>query len=95
MNRSLIVVKNPNKREFYSIRLHWDYGESVENWLKNTYKDYNSIAGLIEKGHRSTIEESHGIEKWWTHKTLRAAVKNCEHYTLAYFNGKWKFTHFS
>lgn len=108
MNRSLIVVKNPNKREYYSIRIHWDYGKSVENWLNDNYNDYRRLMMiLIPEGHRSSIEESYkslkgqpgysGIDdedcEFWTHKTKKEAINYCEHSTIAYFNGKWNFSH--
>jgi DNA phosphorothioation-dependent restriction protein DptG len=98
MNRSLIVYKE-KPRTFWSIRIHWHYGEKVENWIQN-----RDIKSLIKEGHRSNIEESYRelLNDWyedddiepWKHKTLKEAINNCEHLTLAYFNGKqWKFTH--
>jgi len=109
MNLSLIVVKNPDKREYYSIRVYWDCGKSVENWLNNNYNDYRRLMMiLIPEGHRSSINESYKSLKgqqgyswiqseedceFWTHKTKKEAVGHCEHSTLAYFNGKWNFSH--
>lgn len=103
MNRSLIIVKHPNKRKFYSVRIHWEYGQSVENWLKENFSDYRRIMSrLLPEGHRSTIKESYKElldnptaedVNYWEHKTLKEAVNNCEHHTLAYFNNKWKFKH--
>jgi hypothetical protein len=108
MNRSLIVVKHPEKREYYSIRVYWDYGKSLENWLNNNYNDYRRLMMiLISEGHRSSINESYkslkdqpGYSwitkedyKFWTHKTKKDAISNCEYSTLAYFNGKWNFSH--
>jgi hypothetical protein len=108
MNCSLIVVKNPDKREYYSIRVHWDYGNSLENWLNNNYNDYRRLMMiLIPEGHRSSINESYkslkdqpGYSwitkedyKFWTHKTKKDAMSFCEYKTIAYFNGKWNFSH--
>lgn len=100
MNRSLIVVKIRPKM-FCSIRLHWEYGQKIEDWLNSL--NLSEIHDLIAVGHRSTIKESYRALpytlpdadcKHWTHKTLKEAVLNIEHKTLAYHNGKtWKFTH--
>jgi hypothetical protein len=98
MNRSLIVYKE-KPGTFWSIRIHWDYGKKVENWVQN-----QDIKSLIKEGHRYDIEESYRelLDDWsedddiepWKHKTLKEAINRCEHLTLAYFNGKqWKFTH--
>lgn len=108
MNRSLIVVQMKPKM-FCSIRVHWNYGQEIEDWLNNL--NLSEIHSLIGEGHRSTIAESYRSLlcndcncNHWTHKTLREAIYscktlreaiyNCEHMTLAYHNGKkWKFTH--
>jgi hypothetical protein len=98
MNRSLIIYKE-KPGTFKSIRVHWDYGQKLENWVQN-----QDIESLIKEGHRSNIDESYRelLDDWsedddiepWKHKTLKEAINSCEHLTLAYFNGKqWKFTH--
>lgn len=100
MNRALIIYKE-KPGTFKSICVHWDYGKPLENWVQK-----QDIESLIKEGHRSTIEESYRelLDDWsedddiepWNHKTLKAAINNCEHLTLAYFNGKrWKFTHYA
>jgi hypothetical protein len=86
---------------FCSIRVHWNYGQKIEDWLNNL--NLSEIHSLIGEGHRATIAESYRSLpydhpeddcKHWSHKTLREAINNCEHLTLAYYNGKqWKFTH--
>ena len=100
MNRTIIVVQMKPKM-FCSIRVHWNYGQQVEDWLNNL--NLSDIHRLIAVGHRATIEESYRALPYdhpsedcdhWVHKTLREAKDNCEYKTLAYHNGKkWKFTH--
>lgn len=96
MNRSLIIVQMKPKM-FCSIRVHWNYGQELEDWLNNL--NLSEIHSLIGEGHRAMIAESYRSLlrndcNHWTHKTLREAIYNCEHMTLAYHNGKkWKFTH--
>lgn len=105
MNRSVIIVKDSGKSRpvYRTICLHWEYGQSVENWLKTHYGTVDRAEVLIWRGHRSTIAESyadlghqftHSEPHLWTFKTLREAKAYCEYLTLAYHNGKrWRFEH--
>lgn len=95
MNRTVVIVKSPGKRrEWCAIRIHWDQGEKVEQWLRA----HPSPVDVIWAGHRSTVLQPHRLPnqypEHWSFKTLREAIAHCEHSTLAVHNGKgWKFKH--
>jgi hypothetical protein len=91
MNRAVVIVKSPGKRrEWGAIRIHWDEGEKVEEWLTANPSPWQ----VIQAGHRSTIEQPHSPPEHWSFSTLREAIAYCEHKTLAIYNGKgWKFRH--
>ena len=92
MNRSVVIVKSPKRREYAVIRIHWNYGQPLVDWLKTEYKTWDRAYDLICQGHRSTIEESDMSLEHGVFKTLKEAEAWCEHLTLAYYDGKrWKF----
>lgn len=105
MNRTVIIAKDfvKSRPVYRTIRLHWEYGQPVEDWLNKDYGTSDRALLLIWRGHRSTISESHlDLGRKFTHKephlesfkTLREAKAWCEYKTLAYHNGKrWTFTH--
>ena len=93
MNRSVVIVKGPKRREYAVIRIHWSCGKPLVDCLREQYNTWGRAYALICQGHRSTIEElgpypeEHGV-----FKTLKEAEAWCEHLTLAYYDGKrWKF----
>jgi hypothetical protein len=100
MNRTVIIVKNPYYRPrrypYGLIRLHWQYGQEVEDWLRGTSPDWDSAWRLIQAGHRSSIEVVNSAS-WPGYNpcpTLRGARSCYEYLTLAYHNGKsWRFEH--
>jgi hypothetical protein len=100
MNRTVIIVKDgresPSRPVYRLVRLHWEYGEDVENWLQQEYPTPDLALGLILGGHRSTRSESYKDlghkAKYETYRTLKAAKADWEYITLAYHNGrKWRF----
>lgn len=98
MNRSVIIVKGPKRREYAVIRIHWSYGQPLADWLVTEYGSWDKAYELICQGHRSTIEEAHrapdNFPEHQVFRTLRDAKGWCEHLTLAYHNGeKWRFEH--
>jgi hypothetical protein len=100
MNRTVIIVKTPHKkREYAAIRLHWNYGQAVEDWIRTEYGSWErAYYDLISLGHRSTIEKAHrepgNLPEHQTFSRLRDAKAWCEHITLAYHDGKlWRFEH--
>lgn len=102
MNRTLIVVKDPYPFQGYKwggIRLHWQYGQEVENFLTNCVgQEWRDAWRLIESGHRSTLLETYdglgtcsstSYHSYWTLKQARRD----EHITFAWHNGKrWRFS---
>lgn len=106
MNRTIIIVKTDRAAfgrgtlPWASIRLHWQHGKRVEDWLREDYSSYRDACDLIMQGHRNDIDNSFGSmghpTEWWEHRTLREAKANFEHLTLAWHNGKqWRFKHVS
>jgi len=101
MNRTVVIVKTPHRRREYGlIRLHWNYGQPVEDWLRAEHSTWQQAYDLICLGHRSTIEEAHrepnNLPEHECFSRLRDAKAWCEYKTLAYHDGKgWKFTHTS
>ena len=105
MNRTVVIVKDSEKSRpvYRTIRLHWEYGQPVEDWLNKDYGTIERAQVLIWRGHRSSIAESyvdlgHQFTSKEPHletfKTSREAKAWCEYLTLAYHNGnRWKFTH--
>lgn len=100
MNRTVIIVKEPNRNRWALVSLHWQYGQEVEQWLSQTSPDWRSAWSLIEQGHRSTIAESRvdlGADErpeYMTFRTLAEAKSSWEYYTIAWHNGKrWRFKH--
>jgi len=94
MNRSVVIVKSPKKREYAVIRIHWNYGQPLADWLVTEYGSWHEAYELICQGHRSTIEEAHQAPEHQVFRTLRNAKEWCEHLTLAYHDGKrWRFEH--
>jgi hypothetical protein len=101
MNRTVIIVKD--KSVYRTIRLHWEDGQKVMDWLNKDYGTIEKALELVWRGHRSTIAESyaelgHQFTSTEPHletfKTLRDAKAWCEYKTLAYHNGKrWRFEH--
>lgn len=93
MNRSVVIVKGPKRREYSVIRIHWNYGQPLVDWLRTEYNTWGKAYDLICQGHRSTIEElGQYPEEHEVFKTLKEAEAWCEHMTLAYYDGKrWKF----
>ena len=93
MNRSVVIVKGPKRREYSVIRIHFEYGQSLVDWLRTEYNTWVKAYDLICQGHRSTIEELGPYPKEHeVFKTLKEAEAWCEHLTLAYYDGKrWKF----
>ena len=108
MNRTVIIVKAPPvKRDqpiveyshsvkWLAIRLHWEYGDVVKQWLNSEYDSYDKALGLIFEGHRGDIKEKTSSTsergRFWGFKTLKEAKEYCEHYTLAVHSGKrWRF----
>lgn len=104
MNRTIIAVKagraafGNGTLPWASIRLHWQHGKEVEDWLRENYSSHRDALDLIMGGHREYIDKSYsdmGYSKvqWWEHRTLREAKAN-EHLTFAWHNGKqWRFKH--
>lgn len=97
MNRTVIIVKTPHgghRDKFSLIRLHWQHGPVVENWLNAACPHRQAAWNLIEAGHRSTIFEQYEGYERESFRTLREARAYCEYLTLAYYNGKcWRFEH--
>lgn len=92
MNRTIIVVKQkPNL--YRLIRLHWNFGQPVADWLVAEYPTHVDALNLIWAGHRSTIETPHRfiLPEHQEFRTLTAAKRWIEHTTFAYHNGKrWR-----
>ena len=92
MNRTIIVVKSkPN--QYRLIRLHWNYGQPVADWLVTDYPTHTDALSLIDSGHRSTIETPHRFvcPEYEVFRTLTAAKRCIEHTTFAYHDGKrWR-----
>ena len=93
MNRSVVIVKYPTKkREYGLIRIHWNYGQTLVDWLREQYNTWDRAYDLICQGHRISIEELSQYHEHEVFKTLKEAEAWCEHSTLAYYDGKrWKF----
>jgi hypothetical protein len=96
MNRTVIIVKD--RSTYRSIRIHWNYGQPLEDWLRSEHASWASALDLVWLGHRSTIEKPHreayGLPEHREFTRLRDAKAWCEHITLAYHNGKrWRFYH--
>ena len=96
MNRTVIVVKDPGQKKFCLIRLHWQSGQIIEDWLTESCPDWDCAWFLISRGHRESIS-TRIVDQCPAHeffRTLREARAYCEHRTLAYYNGKcWRFEH--
>ena len=97
MNRTIIVVKaKPN--QYRLIRLHWNYGQRVADWLVTDYPTHTLALNLIDAGHRSTIKTPHRftLPEHMVFRTLTAAKQwaakqRIQHITFAYHNGKrWR-----
>jgi len=99
MNRTVIIVKNPHRgyrEKFALIRLHWQHGSRVEDWLNAACPHLGAAWDLIEAGHRSTIFEPQRLDQvqYDSFRTLGEAKAYCEYLTLAYYNGNcWRFEH--
>lgn len=99
MNRTVVIVKNFHKAERFSvIRVHWNYGQPVEDWLRAEHSTWERAYDLVCLGHRSTIEKPHrepnNLPEHQCFTRLRDAKAWCEYLTLAYHDGnRWKFTH--
>ena len=106
MNSSVIIVKAPTPNppgvltpvgaKWLAIRLHWEYGDVVRQWLNSEYNSYDKALSLILDGHRSDRKEKTSSTsesgRFWGFKTLKEAKEYCEHYTLAIHSGKrWRF----
>lgn len=99
MNRAVIAVKSKHKNVGWRvIRIHWNYGRQLEDWLQTNYPDHESALKLISEGHRSSTTEPHQVDdpasNHWEISTLKAAKLHCEYITFAWHNGKqWRFSH--
>ena len=92
MNRTIIVVK-AKQNQYRLIRLHWNFGQPVADWLVADYPTHTLALNLIDAGHRSTIETPHRfiLPEHQVFRTLTGARSWCEHTTFAYHNGKrWR-----
>ncbi|MCP3678427.1 MAG: hypothetical protein GY721_12820 [Deltaproteobacteria bacterium] len=68
----------------------------VAKWLTKCYPDPRSAHSLIEKGHRSSIEEAHRfvLPEYKEFETLTGSRNWIESDTIAYHDGTgWKFWH--
>ncbi len=95
MNRTIIIVK-ADKRTYRSVRIRFDGGMEVAKWLTKCYPDPRSAHSLIEKGHRSSIEEAHRfvLPEYKEFETLTGSRNWIESDTIAYHDGTgWKFWH--
>jgi len=100
MNRAIVIVKNFHKapEKFSVIRIHHNYGQPLEDWLRTEYGTWYKAYDLICQGHRSTIETPHrepgNLPEHECFTRLRDAKSWCEYLSLAYHDGKkWKFEH--
>lgn len=92
MNRTIVVVK-AKPHEYRLIRIHWNFGQPVADWLMTEYGTHALALNLIDAGHRSTIETPHRFvcPEYMTFRTLTSAKQWIEHLTFAYHNGKrWR-----
>ena len=61
MNRGLLIVKVPGKDEYLTSRVHWSYGDSLQEWLTENAPTYEAAKSLVLPGGMSTV---HGTEDW-------------------------------
>lgn len=95
MNRTIIIVKAPGKRREWALaRLHWEYGEPVETWLREGFASHAEAYELVCQGHREDRDTAHQPPEHETFRTLSKAKAWAEHITLAVHNGRgWKISH--